>query len=351
MISAVIVDDEWAAGNLLSRQLAQTGNFEVVKIIQNPHELLPFLSQNRTDTVFLDISMPELSGLELAQRVVKLPNPPEIIFVTAYAEFALDAFKVSAIDYVVKPVQLTELERVTTKLNKIRSKQVLQAHQLDRFGIVFSTAKCEELFYYLLCKERQSAEKWSLIENLWPNKSPERGESNLRTSVFRLNQNLEDAGASFRVKFIKEHYVFVSLEGKLPIQIALFPAVENNGVVEGISLVSYLAQHNLSDYLENKDYMWYHSLQTIESDYYNWAVGVMSHVNQESLQYLEGVRYLLSKFPWKASLILSALPLVLRYEGSAALSKFYSNQADIWQELYSSELSIDIRNAYSELTS
>lgn len=351
MISAIIVDDEWAAGNLLSRQLEQTGAFKVLKILQNPHELLPLLEKNAADSIFLDISMPELSGLELAQKVARLTNPPEIVFVTAYNEFALDAFKVSAIDYVVKPVQSSELERVMIKLQKIKLKQAVHLHQLNRFGIEFSTAKCEELFYYLLCKERQSAEKWELIENLWPDKEPVRGESNLRTTVFRLNQNLEETGADFRVKFVKEHYVFVSAEGKNPIQIAIFPSIESPRVLEGISLTSYLASQNLHDYLDKKDYMWYFSLQRIEEDYYNWAIGVMRHVGQDSSEFLAGVRYLLSKFPWKTSLILCALPLVLKYEGLAGLSKFYQNQAIIWQELYSSELSVDIKNAYKELTS
>lgn len=113
-----IVDDEPPARNRLrdllgdcSEQLA----LEVVGEAGNGQEALDRLMETPADVVFLDIRMPEMDGIELAQHLQKLPKPPVIIFTTAYDAYAIKAFDLHAIDYLLKPIRLGRLFDALTR--------------------------------------------------------------------------------------------------------------------------------------------------------------------------------------------------------------------------------------------
>lgn len=72
--------------------------------------------ENRADVMFLDISMPKTSGMQLADALHKLKNPPAVVFVTAYSEYALEAFGVDAVDYLMKPVETARLSQALDKV-------------------------------------------------------------------------------------------------------------------------------------------------------------------------------------------------------------------------------------------
>jgi two-component system LytT family response regulator len=76
-------------------------------------------TDQRIDVIFLDISMPKTSGMQLAEALHKLKNPPAVVFVTAYSEYALEAFNVDAVDYLMKPVETDRLNRALDKVEAI----------------------------------------------------------------------------------------------------------------------------------------------------------------------------------------------------------------------------------------
>ena len=113
-----IVDDEPPARNRLrdllhdcSEQLA----LEVVGEAGNGQEALDKLMETPVDVVLLDIRMPQMDGIELAQHLNKLPKPPVIIFTTAYDTYAIKAFELHAIDYLLKPIRLGRLFEALTR--------------------------------------------------------------------------------------------------------------------------------------------------------------------------------------------------------------------------------------------
>jgi two-component system LytT family response regulator len=112
-----VVDDEPLAVKRLTRLLRQTRRVEITGSTVNPGEAVEFLSQHRVDAVFLDIQMPAMTGFELLQ---KLPTEPAVVFTTAFDRFALDAFEVNSVDYLVKPIELERLEKTLTKLERLR---------------------------------------------------------------------------------------------------------------------------------------------------------------------------------------------------------------------------------------
>jgi two-component system, LytTR family, response regulator len=113
-----VVDDEPLAVKRLTRLLRQTRRVDIVGSTVNPAEAVEFLSQYRVNAVFLDIQMPGMTGFELLQ---KLPKEPAVVFTTAFDRFALDAFEVNSIDYLLKPIELERLEKAVTKLERLCS--------------------------------------------------------------------------------------------------------------------------------------------------------------------------------------------------------------------------------------
>lgn len=113
---AMIVDDEAPARSELKYLLEESGRVDLIVEATSAREAVEKLMEVRVDVMFLDISMPKTNGMQLAEALHKLKNPPQVVFVTAYSEYALDAFGVDATDYLMKPV---ETDRLAQALDKI----------------------------------------------------------------------------------------------------------------------------------------------------------------------------------------------------------------------------------------
>jgi two-component system, LytTR family, response regulator len=114
-IRAYVVDDEALAVKRLTRLLEATGRVEVVGSATDPEAALAFLQRNGVDVLFLDVQMPGLTGFELLER---LTSDPFVVFTTAYDRYAIDAFSVNSIDYLLKPIEPERLDRAIDKLEK-----------------------------------------------------------------------------------------------------------------------------------------------------------------------------------------------------------------------------------------
>ena len=117
MIRVYLVDDEPLALKRLTRLLNQTGRAEIIGSTTDPAEAIKYLSKNPVDALLLDIQMPGMNGFEL---LAKLPGQPSVVFTTAFDEYALNAFEVNSIDYLLKPIEAAHLDRALTKLERLR---------------------------------------------------------------------------------------------------------------------------------------------------------------------------------------------------------------------------------------
>ena len=115
-LKALVVDDEAPARSELRYLLSEAGGVEVVGEASSASEALQLITALPYDVVFLDIDMPGLSGMQLAEALAGLARPPAVIFVTAHSEHAVQAFEVEAVDYLVKPVEVPRLRRAIERL-------------------------------------------------------------------------------------------------------------------------------------------------------------------------------------------------------------------------------------------
>jgi len=113
-----LIDDEALALRRLARMLEATHRVQIVGSTTDPEAALAALSHESLDALFLDIEMPGLSGFEF---LAKLPVQPFVIFTTAYDHYALRAFAVNSIDYLLKPIEAEQLDRALTKLERLRA--------------------------------------------------------------------------------------------------------------------------------------------------------------------------------------------------------------------------------------
>ena len=122
MLRALIVDDEAPARFELRSLLEETGRVDAISEVSSAREAVASLVKSRErgsdgiDVLFLDISMPKTTGMQLAEALHKLRKPPAIVFVTAYSEYAVDAFGVDAVDYLMKPVEMDRLQQALSKV-------------------------------------------------------------------------------------------------------------------------------------------------------------------------------------------------------------------------------------------
>jgi len=116
MIKAIIVDDEPLALDVLETYIEQMPNIELVAKCENALEANAALNANEVDLMFLDIQMPQITGVEFLKS---LKNPPAVIFTTAYPEYAVEGFELDAADYLLKPISL---ERFMKAVNKVSEK-------------------------------------------------------------------------------------------------------------------------------------------------------------------------------------------------------------------------------------
>ena len=122
MYQVLIVDDEFLARKLLQDYVSKIPELQLAGTAQNAFEAFSFCKEHHVDIVLLDIHMPDLNGIELART---LKSVPSIIFTTAYSEYALESYEVSAVDYLLKPIALPRfmqaIEKAIARINGLTS--------------------------------------------------------------------------------------------------------------------------------------------------------------------------------------------------------------------------------------
>lgn len=131
-LRVLIVDDEPPARELLRYILSETDGFEIAGEAENGRRALEQCNALQPDIVLLDVRMPGMDGLEVARHLATLEEPPAVIFVTAFDEYALQAFESEAIAYLLKPVRAEKLRAALNKAGRLTRPQLQQVASASR---------------------------------------------------------------------------------------------------------------------------------------------------------------------------------------------------------------------------
>lgn len=272
-MKAIVVDDEYLALESMTR-LLQRFEVQVAGAFQDPREALKRQKALDADVAFVDIEMPELNGLELAARLQAAQPDLQIVFVTAYEQYAIDAFELAAIDYLLKPIQLKRLD-MTIKRLRARSVEFdpeplqtmaptacffhrlsFQDAQGNPINIAWRTAKARELLAYLIHSGDKTPSKEELLDRIWPDVYPDKSITHLHTTIYQIRQSMKTMGIPLSLQY-KEGRYHIELGGTqidaIVWEKAIREAIEAN---DDKTVTRLLTRGYRGDYLETEDYMW-----------------------------------------------------------------------------------------------
>lgn len=275
MLKAIIVDNEEPAINILKILLERTEQVTVIDSFLSATDALAGLKKAKPDVAFLDIEMPETNGLELARNILAIDSTVEIIFVTAYDQYALNAFRVNALDYLLKPLSFEDIEQTVARLIKRKGLSTGSNHKLPDNGRIYCfgkfsvygvenkqpvkwrTSKAEELFAYMLQNLEKEVPKWKIRETLWPEYDQAKVDIQLHTTIYKMKKVLASAGINFEFSFMNGCYwmslpqVYVDTV-EFDSQTASSVPVEEDTIEKHEKVLSLYK----GDYLEDNDYLW-----------------------------------------------------------------------------------------------
>lgn len=274
-LKVAVVEDEAPSRELIKRMLLAFSEVEVVLSYALPSEALEAIPLEKPDLIILDIEMPVITGIELAKRLRKDLPQVAIAFLTGYKQYAIEAFDVEAIDYLLKPYEEIQLKRVierALKKGQVESETFTKAQtQVRCFGgfevmnpegqfVKWSTKKSQELLAYLILHRNQRIDKDKLCDALFPDKPRSKHSNNLNITAYRLRKDLQEHQLGMQVlseKGSQEGYG-INLDDTICdlmivdelLETALFSAAE-------VNYLQMLKKHPLENELfESNSYPW-----------------------------------------------------------------------------------------------
>jgi Response regulator containing CheY-like receiver and SARP domains len=209
MIRVIIVDDELPALKMAESVLRTFDNILISGIFSDQDELLEVIPTIEADLLLLDIKMPGMHGLELAERVIEIRPDIFIVFVTAYDRYAIEAFETDALDYIMKPITEERMKKTLERYIKrcgaqktsekerricVRSFGRFSVEYEDGEKLKFRTVKAEELLAFLIHHQGNSVSKDKIMEELWYDRDMDKAQSILYTTLYQLRKDLENFG-------------------------------------------------------------------------------------------------------------------------------------------------------------
>ena len=141
-ITCIIIDDEPSSQNVLENFIGKIDYLKLKEVCNNALEALEYLKSNSVDLLFLDINMPHLSGVSFYKS---LNNPPKVIFTTAYSKFALEAFELNAVDYLLKPFSFERFIKAISKVKSLKTEKA--AHIIIKSDKKLHQIKFKDIIY------------------------------------------------------------------------------------------------------------------------------------------------------------------------------------------------------------
>ncbi|MFP7473353.1 response regulator [Niallia taxi] len=275
MIRTVIIDDEELSIIYLEKKLRDFPNIQIINTYTTFDSVLEELEKKEVNVIFLDIEMGSLNGLEIAERILSAFPSIHIVFVTAHSEYAVHAFEINSIDYLLKPITTKRLQITIDRLNNyikedqkshnddktikpltIKCFSELRIYQ-DHKLVPFKTKKAKELFAYLLTHISQYIHKDILIESIWPDQDYQKAKVYLHTCLSHLRKMLASLGYPECISFSNNCYS-LSLSQLHCDSISLDKELEslNSITKENKNFVLDLLQQYTGPYLELNQYDW-----------------------------------------------------------------------------------------------
>lgn len=230
-LKMIIVDDEELAitrlEKMLMQQISSELDIEIVGAFQYFEQAIEMAASHTIHVAMLDIEMPGMDGFELANQLIAIQPHIQIVFTTAFKDYAIQAFDINAIDYLLKPINKHRLELTLKRISTFSqsyqypptSGQKLQLglfqklHYIDEYGVEqlfpWKTLKAPELFAYLLLNRDKTVHKQILMDLLWPQYNLNKATTQLHTAIYQIRKVMKESGLNIEIKYKEGGYTLV----------------------------------------------------------------------------------------------------------------------------------------------
>lgn len=270
MITAVLVDDMRPALRELKFLLKKYPEISIIGMYIDPLAAIEKIGELKPQVVFLDINMPQLQGIDAASRILDLSPQTDIVFVTAFDQYAVEAFELHALDYLLKPIAEERLEKTVERLRReISSANLTKEYtplklQIRCFGrfqmgwegrepIKWRIEKARELFAFLLQNHNRYITKDELLDKLWPEDIPDRAIKQLYNGIYYIRKALEGYGIDRAHISIDNNYSL--LLGPVDWDVGRFCELLNDPG-DRLEALEEMEVLYTGDYLEGEFYPW-----------------------------------------------------------------------------------------------
>ncbi|HKL41798.1 MAG TPA: response regulator [Clostridia bacterium] len=213
MLEVIIVDDEKQILESIGKKVSKIDGFKVLGEFSNTIDAYEQILVLEPDVVITDIEMPVMSGIELATKISIKNDNIKFVFLTAYQKYAVEAFKLDALHYIMKPASKEDLEAILKRA--LRFKIIQQAVDskenrifvLGQFTVInqndkrvnWQTLKVEELFALLLMHRENGIDRWQLTHELWDINEVKDPLQNLYSTIHRMRKTFDKYNLPYKV--------------------------------------------------------------------------------------------------------------------------------------------------------
>jgi len=265
----VLIDDEAPALMELQYLLGEYPEITPLGTWTDPVAALTQIKKVQPAAVFLDINMPQIGGLSAAQIILKESPETRVIFVTAYEQYALDAFRVEAFDYLLKPIQKDQLARTVARLKRkagLRQPEETKTLSICCMGslqmcwkgsapIKWRTEKERELFAFLLHHRGQEIPRDRIIDCLWKEQEADRSIHHLHNCIYYLKKTLREYGIGTQLLEITKRYCLQLKQAELDVSL-LEDMLRNASALNTAESLENALQLLKDGYLEFDGWTW-----------------------------------------------------------------------------------------------
>ena len=309
MIRTIVVDDEWYNLEEICDFVEKTGFMSVESRCRNGIDALREADRVLPQAAFIDIEMPEMDGLTLAEKLLEKYPGMQIVFITGWNQYAVAAFELNALDYIMKPLSKARFQKMAERLkSQIEPAEPKRENRVSIrcFGgfevivngqpVVWKRIKAEELFAFLLVHHDTFVSKDILLENLWPDYESTKSLTILQTSVCKIRNIFSACKDEVKLAYSSNRYgLFLSGVGcdYLDAESALNHFQENRP--ESFGAVEHACETLRSGLFDGRGYLWDESCQEYlkrELTSALRAIADYSHVLPDAARELETLKRL-----------------------------------------------------------
>ena len=265
MIRIAAVDDEMHALERFERMVLEVKEIELCGLFESGEELLSYLKEHPLDAVFLDIEMPGVNGLQLSEQILDMNENIDIIFITAFNQYAMEAFELQAMDYILKPLIEERLNKTVKRLLKTKGAvaevvkpciQCIGGFEVFIKGkaIHFKNSKAKEILAFLIHKEGVPVNWEKIADAVWPDYNLEKAQTNFHANTYLLRKRLAEVGISQILENSRGNYKIITEEISCDLyQLEELIKFNHIKTKEDCSLLEDLSEKG---YMEDSGYVW-----------------------------------------------------------------------------------------------